>query len=47
MVVRILYDFDNATGRVIQSEKTLIARNSGESPYGVEFSQTSKKLYHF
>ena len=41
----VLFDFDNTSGRVNPTPKTLIPRNSGESPYGVAFSQQSNKLY--
>ena len=42
----VLFDFDNISGEINQSSsQILIPRSSGESPYGVAFSQQSNKLY--
>jgi gliding motility-associated-like protein len=41
----VLFDFDITSGKVNLNPKTLISRFSGESPYGVAFSQQSTKLY--
>ena len=42
----VLFDFDSNTGSVNQnSSQVLIPRSSGQSPYGVAFSQQSNKLY--
>ncbi|PQJ82207.1 T9SS type B sorting domain-containing protein [Polaribacter glomeratus] len=42
----ILFDFDASSGIVKQnSSQVLIPRGSGQSPYGVAFSQQSNKLY--
>ena len=42
----VLFDFDNISGEVNQtSSQVLIPNFSGESPYGVAFSQQSNKLY--
>jgi gliding motility-associated-like protein len=41
----VLFDFDITSGKVNLNPQTLISRFSGESPYGVAFSQQSTKLY--
>ena len=41
----VLYDFDKTTGIVSSSIKTLITPTTDGSPYGIEFSQLSSKLY--
>lgn len=41
----VLYDFDNATGKVVSNGLTLTDGPIDGSPYGVEFSQQSTKLY--
>jgi gliding motility-associated-like protein len=42
----VLFDFDSSSGRVNpNSSQVLIPRFSGQSPYGVAFSQQSNKLY--
>jgi gliding motility-associated-like protein len=39
-----LYDFDNSTG-TISNPRSVTTTNPGISPYGVEFSSDSRKLY--
>ncbi|MCO7186698.1 T9SS type B sorting domain-containing protein [Tenacibaculum sp. XPcli2-G] len=41
----VLYDFDNATGKVASNGLILTSGPTDGSPYGVEFSQESTKLY--
>ncbi|CAM1362707.1 conserved hypothetical protein [Tenacibaculum litoreum] len=41
----VLYDFDNVTGKVSSNGITLTDEPTDGSPYGVEFSQQSTKLY--
>jgi gliding motility-associated-like protein len=42
----VLFDFDSNSGSVNpNSSQVLIPRSSGQSPYGVAFSQQSNKLY--
>ena len=41
----VLFDFDSKTGIVSNSGQTLTESTSDGSPYGVEFSQSSAKLY--
>ncbi|WP_372746306.1 T9SS type B sorting domain-containing protein [Lutibacter sp.] len=40
----MLYDFDNTTG-LVTNELQLTFDDSGDIPYGVEFSEQSRKLY--
>ena len=39
-----LYDFDNDTG-IVSNENIVYSPANGNSPYGVEFSSSNKKLY--
>ncbi|CAM1360185.1 Gliding motility-associated C-terminal domain-containing protein [Tenacibaculum sediminilitoris] len=41
----VLYDFDNTTGKVASNRLVLTNGPVDGSPYGVEFSQQSRKLY--
>ncbi|WGH75613.1 T9SS type B sorting domain-containing protein [Tenacibaculum tangerinum] len=41
----VLYNFDNTSGKITSSGITLTTPSTDGVPYGVEFSQTSSKLY--
>ncbi|MBA6156551.1 T9SS type B sorting domain-containing protein [Tenacibaculum sp. S7007] len=41
----VLYDFDNLTGKIISNGVILTSPTQDGAPYGVEFSQESRKLY--